>query len=187
MRTLIAAVVGVVALVGTPVAAQDMEGLAKSLSTTKPETPPACPKKLPDGSCPDTVDTRQMRLPGAAAAGAAASAAGRAIRADISMTFVKGSAELTARAKAALDRLAKALVSAGSYRPFTVEGHTDSSGTPAGNQALSQARAESVAKYLAAKGVDQSKITAKGFGSDHPLKGHAPTDPANRRVEVSAS
>jgi len=187
VRTLLAAVASVVALAGTPVAAQDMEGLAKSLSTTKPETPPACPKKLPDGSCPDTVDTRQMRLPGAASAGAAASAMGHAVREDIRMTFVKGSAELTARAKASLDRLAKALVAAGSYRPFTVEGHTDSSGTVAGNQALSQARADSVARYLAANGVDKSKITAKGYGSDRPLKGHAATDPANRRVEVSAS
>ncbi len=184
MRTLFAAVVATVALSGAPVAAQDMEGLAKSLSTTKPETPPACPKKLPDGTCPDTVDTRQMRLPGA---GAAASAVGKAIRADISMTFVKGSADLTAAAKAALDRLAKALVAAGSYRPFTVEGHTDSTGPRAVNQALSQARADSVVRYLAANGVDKGKMTAKGFGPDRPLKGHSPDDAANRRVEVSAS
>jgi len=188
MRMLLTAVVAVVALSGSPLAAQDMEGLAKKLSTTpKPETPPACPKKLPDGTCPDTVDTRQMRLPGASTAGAAASAVSHAVREDIRMTFVKGSADLTARARAALDRLAKALAAAGSYRPFTIEGHTDSSGTVAGNQALSQARAEAVAKYLAAKGVDQSKMTAKGYGSERPLKGHAASDPANRRVEVSAS
>ncbi len=103
------------------------------------------------------------------------------------MTFVKGSAELTATAKAALDRLAKSLVAVGSYRPFMVEGHTDSSGPRDVNMALSQARAQSVASYLASNGVDKSKITAKGFGPDKPLKGHAADDAANRRVEVSAS
>lgn len=190
MRTLVTVVAAaMIAASGVPVAAQDMEGLAKSLSTTpKPETPPpACPKKLPDGSCPDTVDTRQMRLPGAATASSAVAGVSRAIRADISMTFVKGSAELTAAAKATLDRFAKALVSAGSYRPFTVEGHTDATGSRSVNQALSQARADSVVHYLAANGVEKSKMTAKGYGFDRPLKGHAPEDAANRRVEVSAS
>ena len=186
MRTFLAAVAaGLIAGIAVPAASQDMEGLAKSLSTApKPETPPACPKKLPDGSCPDTVDTRQMRLPGA---GAAAAAVTHAVRANISMTFVKGSAELTAAAKAKLDRFIKALVSVGNYRPFTVEGHTDRSGSRDVNLALSQARADSVVHYLAANGVDKSKMTAKGYGFDRTLKGHSPDDAANRRVEVSAS
>ena len=189
MRTFLAAVAaGLMASVSIPAAAQDMDGLAKSLAATpKPETQPACPKKLPDGSCPDTVDTRQMRLPGAGGAGAATAAMTRAVRADISMTFVKGSAELTAAAKAKLDRFVKALASVGSYRPFTVEGHTDSSGPRSVNVALSQARADAVVHYLAANGVDKSKMTAKGYGSDQTLKGHSPDDAANRRVEVSAS
>ena len=180
------------ASVAVPALAQDrsgpdVEGLAKSLAASpKPETP-ACPKKLPDGSCPDTVDTRQMRKPGAAMASAAASGVAHAIRADIQMTFLKGSAQLTAAAKATLDHFAKALASAGSYRPFTVEGHTDRSGPREVNQALSQARAESVVHYLAANGVDRSKMTAKGYGFDRTLPGHSPEDAANRRVEVSAS
>ena len=189
MRTFLAAVAaGLMASVAVPAAAQDMEGLAKSLSATpKPENPPACPKKLPDGSCPDTVDTRQMRLPGAAGAGAAATSMMHAVQANISMTFVKGSAELTSAAKAKLDRFVKALMNVGSYRPFTVEGYTDSSGSRNANMALSQARADSVVHYLAANGVDKSKMTAKGFGPERTLKGHSPADPANRRVEVSAS
>jgi outer membrane protein OmpA-like peptidoglycan-associated protein len=52
--------------------------------------------------------------------------------------------------------------------------------------ALSQARAESVVHYLAANGIDKSKMVAKGYGSEQTLKGHAPEDAANRRVEVSA-
>lgn len=189
MRTVFAAfAAGFMVAAAVPAGAQDMEGLAKSLSANpKPETPPACPKKLPDGSCPDTVDTRQMRLPGAGTASAAVQGVARAVRADISMTFVKGSAELTTAAKAKLDRFVKALMSVGTYRPFTVEGHTDQSGSRATNMTLSQARADAVVQYLAANGVEKSKMTAKGYGPDRALKGHSPSDPANRRVEVSAS
>lgn len=191
MRIFVAvAAAGVMAFGAAAVQAQDVEGLARDLAAKpKPAETPACPKKLPDGTCPDTVDTRQMRIGGAASATMAktTAAVGRAIRSDISMTFVKGSAELTAAAKATLDRFAHALVAAGSYRPFTVEGHTDRSGSREVNQALSQSRAESVVHYLASAGVDTSRMTAKGFGFDRTLKGHTPDDPANRRVEVSAS
>jgi outer membrane protein OmpA-like peptidoglycan-associated protein len=172
---------------GTMVRAQDVESLARDLSAKPKPTEAACPKKLPDGSCPDTVDTRQMRIGGAATAAAPVKAVARAIRSDISMTFVKGSAELTASAKATLDRFAKALVGAGTYRPFTVEGHTDKSGTREINQALSQSRADSVVRYLEKDGVDKSRMTAKGFGFDRTLPGKSAEDPANRRVEVSAS
>ncbi len=176
MRTFLAAVAaGLVAVCGVPVQAQDMDALAKSLAA-KPEAPAG-----------DTVQTRQMRLPGAASASAAATAVVHAVRADISMTFLKGSAELTAAAKAKLDHLAKALARVGDYRPFTVEGHTDSSGPHEVNMALSQARADAVVHYLAANGVEKTKMTAKGFGPDRTLPGHSPADAANRRVEVSAS
>lgn len=189
MRTFLAALAaGLMACAAIPAAAQDMDALAKSLAANpKPETQPSCPKKLPDGSCPDTVDTRQMRLPGAGGASSAGAAMVRAVRLNINMTFVKGSAELTAAARAKLDSFVKAIASVGSLRPFTVEGHTDSSGPRNVNLALSQARADSVVKYLAANGVDKSKMTAKGFGPDQTLKGHSPEDAANRRVEVSAS
>ncbi len=187
MRALSAfAAAGLIALGAVSVHAQDMDALAKSLAEPKADAP-NCANPLPDGSC----KSRQMRLPGAAVATSAvsnaASSVSRAVRLDISMTFVKGSADLTAAAKTALDRLAKSLVAVGSYRPFLVEGHTDSSGTRDANLALSQARAQSVVSYLTSNGVDKTKITAKGFGPDRPLKGHSADDAANRRVEVSAS
>ena len=159
MRMVLATIAaGLIAFGASTGMAQDVEGLAKSLAADpKPQTP-SCPKKLPDGSCPDTVDTRQMRLPGSApAVSAAVTSVSHAIRADISMTFIKGSAELTAAAKATLDRFAKSLVSVGNYRPFTVEGHTDRSGSREVNLTLSKARADSVVQYLAANGVDRSK------------------------------
>lgn len=166
-------------------AAPDVNALARDLAQP---TAPDCEKKLPDGSCPDTVDTRQLVLRGGPAASGAAvtRAITKAIHQNISMTFEKGSAQLTANARSTLDRFAKALVSVSTYRPFTVEGHTDRSGTRETNTVLSQARAQSVVTYLAAKGVDRNRMNAKGYGFDRPLRGVSPDEPQNRRVEVSA-
>lgn len=177
-------------LAAVPAAAQSVEELARQLAQPAPAAAPAepvCAATLPDGSCADQPDTRQMvlRRPSAAAA-AMASTAARVIRADINMSFLVGSAELTNQARATLDRFAAALVRAGSYRPFTVEGHTDRSGSPATNRVLSQARAASVVNYLVAKGVDRSRLTAQGYGYERPLPGRSADDPANRRVEVVA-
>lgn len=168
-----------------PVMAQQVEDLAKQLA--EPAKPAeTCVATLPDGSCADLPDTRQMVLkrPGAAVASAAGSAM-RAIRADIKMSFLVGSAQLTAQARATLDRFANALMQVRSYRPFMVEGHTDRSGTRETNMQLSQARAEAVVNYLVSKGVDRSRLTAQGFGYDQPLPGRSADDPANRRVEIS--
>ncbi|MEI6487193.1 MAG: OmpA family protein [Sphingomonadales bacterium] len=176
------------AAVAVPASAQSVEEIAKKLSeppaaapASQPEA--ACEAKLPDGSCADQPETRQMvlRRPSAAIAAAA-----QAFRADIKMSFLLGSAELTAQARATLDRFAAALVSRATYRPFVVEGHTDSSGSRDSNRVLSQARAASVVNYLASRGVDRSRLTAQGFGSDQPLPGRSPEDAANRRVEIVA-
>jgi outer membrane protein OmpA-like peptidoglycan-associated protein len=183
------------ALLAAPAAAQNVEDLAKQLAAPPPAaTAPAAPApaddciaRLPDGSCADMPDTRQMVLKRpAAAAGAAAAGVAGAIRSDIKMSFLLGSAELTAEARGILDRFARALVQVGSYRPFVVEGHTDASGSRETNVALSRARAQSVVNYLAAKGVDRSRLTARGYGPDRPIAGRTPDDPANRRVEVTA-
>jgi outer membrane protein OmpA-like peptidoglycan-associated protein len=103
------------------------------------------------------------------------------------MSFALGSAELTASAKAALDRFAAALARIPKWRPFAVEGHTDRSGSRELNLALSAARARSVVDYLASKGVDRRQMKARGYGYDRPLQGRGADDPANRRVELFAS
>jgi outer membrane protein OmpA-like peptidoglycan-associated protein len=162
-----------------PAAAQSVDELAKQLAAPSAAAPAGCSATLPDGSCADEPDTRQMVL-------GRATPAARPIRADIKMSFLVNSANLTAQARATLDRFAAALVRVGSYRPFVVEGHTDQSGSRAANLALSQARANSVVDYLAGRGVDRKRLTAQGYGPDRPLQGRTPDDPANRRVEVSA-
>jgi outer membrane protein OmpA-like peptidoglycan-associated protein len=48
--------------------------------------------------------------------------------------------------------------------------HTDSRGSDTYNQTLSQKRAESCVNYLIAKGIPQSRMTAKGYGESKPVE-----------------
>ncbi len=68
------------------------------------------------------------------------------------------------------------------YR-FVVEGHTDWVGSDAYNQPLSERRAFSVVNYLAALGVDRTRMTPVGYGRTMPLPNLNPYDGRNRRVE----
>ncbi|UXU74956.1 MULTISPECIES: OmpA family protein [unclassified Paracoccus (in: a-proteobacteria)] len=67
-----------------------------------------------------------------------------------------------------------------------VIGHTDSTGSAAYNQDLSQRRARSVAGILAAGGVSQSRITTTGRGASQPIASNdtAAGRAQNRRVEI---
>ena len=67
-----------------------------------------------------------------------------------------------------------------------VNGHTDSTGSLAHNQGLSERRAASVANYLASRGVDQRRMSTMGFGPSQPIASNATPDgrAQNRRVEV---
>lgn len=67
-----------------------------------------------------------------------------------------------------------------------VEGHTDSTGTDAYNQRLSEQRASSVADYLIDRGVSASKITVYGFGEARPKAANDTAEgrQLNRRVEI---
>jgi outer membrane protein OmpA-like peptidoglycan-associated protein len=47
--------------------------------------------------------------------------------------------------------------------------HTDSKGSDAYNMKLSEARAKSVVAYLVSKGIDPSRLVAKGYGETMPV------------------
>jgi outer membrane protein OmpA-like peptidoglycan-associated protein len=65
-------------------------------------------------------------------------------------------------------------------------GHTDSTGSDAHNQILSENRARSVANYLGSRGVQPVRIAARGFGETQPVADNATETgrAANRRVEI---
>jgi outer membrane protein OmpA-like peptidoglycan-associated protein len=107
---------------------------------------------------------------------------------DLTIVFRSGSAELTPAATATLTRLGKAMAnpSLAAYR-FRIEGHTDTIGTPEGNKALSQARAEKVASFLESDfGVSASRLEAVGMGEEGLLVAtpDQTAEPRNRRVHV---
>jgi outer membrane protein OmpA-like peptidoglycan-associated protein len=70
-----------------------------------------------------------------------------------------------------------------------VEGHTDSVGSDAYNQTLSENRANTVRQYLVSNGIDPSNVTAKGFGETTPVASNdtAAGRQQNRRVELVVS
>lgn len=71
-------------------------------------------------------------------------------------------------------------------RPARVEGHTDSIASDAYNRKLSKARAASVAGWLAAHGIDGSRLKTIGWGETRPVADNATPKgrQQNRRVEI---
>ena len=67
-----------------------------------------------------------------------------------------------------------------------VLGHTDSTGSDAYNQSLSERRARSVADYLAARGVAPQRMATRGFGETQPIADNSTEygRAQNRRVEI---
>ncbi|TGD59218.1 DUF5723 family protein [Flavobacterium humi] len=69
---------------------------------------------------------------------------------------------------------------------FSIEGHTDSDGTDAANQTLSENRAGAVKAYLIENGISSSRLTSAGFGESKPIASNKTKagKAQNRRVEV---
>jgi len=72
---------------------------------------------------------------------------------------------------------------------LAIEGNTDSVGTEAFNQTLSEQRAEGVRSYLTQQGVPESSTTATGFGKTRPIASNDTSEgrQQNRRVELIVS
>lgn len=98
--------------------------------------------------------------------------------------FSEASARIDPASVRLLDEVARALgPCAGSI--IAVTGHTDANGSPEANRVLSLARAEAVRWELIARGIPSSGLRAIGVGSERPIAGLDPRDPANRRIEFS--
>lgn len=82
--------------------------------------------------------------------------------------FKTDKATLTPASVEALNKIVD-LLKQQPFKQLQIEGHTDNTGTPKRNEALSEQRAEAVLEYLVAAGIDRKKLTAKGFGATMPI------------------
>ena len=102
--------------------------------------------------------------------------------------FENGKATLLPAAREKLAKIA-GILSTHKGLKIEAEGFTDSNGSDASNQILSEKRAQNTRDYLVQQGVSTSAITSKGFGESNPI---ATNDTAagrqeNRRVELVVS
>ena len=132
--------------------------------------------------------TQTSALPGKqVAAQVAAAPAPRATAAlAINIIFAFNSDKLTPQGQLVLDNLGRALNSERlKTNRFMLEGHTDSKGSAAYNQVLSERRAKSAKDYLVSKHqVDAKRIDTIGLGMSEPLDPSEPTRDINRRVQI---
>jgi outer membrane protein OmpA-like peptidoglycan-associated protein len=102
--------------------------------------------------------------------------------------FATDRAELTANGMANVRKLAEVMMQ-NPDRTVLVEGFTDSTGSTAHNQDLSERRAQAVAQALTSLGVPRERVAMRGYGEAYPV---AKNDSAgnrqlNRRVEIVLS
>jgi outer membrane protein OmpA-like peptidoglycan-associated protein len=101
------------------------------------------------------------------------------------VSFDNGMSQLSTQGKEALQPLLDALRESAKVR-VAVMAHTDDQGTIENNKILSNARAESVVKYLADNGIDRTRLRAEGYGEILPLVQNVTDDDRarNRRIEI---
>lgn len=101
------------------------------------------------------------------------------------VTFATGSYSISPAFQATLDKVAQSLRD---YPNSLVDvyGHTDTVGTTASNQRLSEERARAVTNYLVGRGVASSRVRWQGFGETQLKVSTADgvNEPLNRRVEI---
>lgn len=111
-----------------------------------------------------------------------------AIKLPAGIAFDTNQAIVRPDMRAGLDEVAKTLANYESTF-IDVTGHTDSTGSDAINQPLSERRAAAVADYLQYKSVQRARIATKGYGAQFPVASNDSEDgrAKNRRVEIRLS
>lgn len=132
---------------------------------------------IPDASTTDFNDPKQNKPPPKLAE----------IYSDAAFIifFNQDSNELSAKAVQKLDRIAEIILNNQKIEA-TLNGYTDSYGSPSYNETVSESRANTVKIYLIGKGVDPSKIATEGYGAQKFLGSNRTREGRqfNRRVEI---
>jgi len=101
------------------------------------------------------------------------------------LEFPTGSDRLTPRSSAELRKVVVFLKAHPSAHA-DINGYTDNVGNDAANIKLSEERATTIMQDLERRGVDKSRLTAKGYGKESPVADNNTVDgrQRNRRVEI---
>ncbi|CAN1542172.1 OmpA Outer membrane protein and related peptidoglycan-associated (lipo)proteins [Sphingomonadaceae bacterium] len=101
------------------------------------------------------------------------------------VTFASGSSNLSPQFRGTLDKIGATLTE---YEKTYVDvlGHTDSVGSDAFNQTLSEQRSQTVADYLTGRGVQRARLATRGYGESQPRASNTTEEgrAQNRRVEI---
>jgi OmpA-OmpF porin, OOP family len=101
------------------------------------------------------------------------------------LLFDTGAATLQPASQEQLGNIA-AILKAYPKAKVVIGGYTDNTGDAAMNVKLSQQRADNVVAELAKLGVDQARMSAKGYGEEHPVADNATEEgrQKNRRISL---
>jgi NitT/TauT family transport system substrate-binding protein len=104
----------------------------------------------------------------------------------ITINYRTSDAELDAESMSILNHqlMPQLQIARGMY--IRVEGNTDSNGAESQNRKLSEARAQVIADYLVSRGVDRSRVVARGNGSSRPIASNKTAEgrARNRRTDI---
>ena len=147
-------------------------------SPPPPPAPPPPPRDTDGDSVTDNLD----KCPNTAR-GEKVDPVGCAYNVRLDVLFDSNSATLQSASYAELDRIVEALNSTPTLSAI-IEGHSDSSGSDAYNQSLSERRAKSVADHLIDRGINANRLQWKGYGESQPIADNTTAEgrAQNRRV-----
>jgi OOP family OmpA-OmpF porin len=101
------------------------------------------------------------------------------------IAFERGTATIRSVSFATLNTVAQVLNDRMQMQ-LEIGGHTDSQADDERNMRISQEQADSVKRYLTERGVDPSRLTARGYGETRPIESNSTSQgrAINRRIEL---
>lgn len=100
-------------------------------------------------------------------------------------TFEVGKSDISPQARSTVTEIGLTLKSF-NRTLVDVLGHTDATGSEASNKALSERRAQAIARHLTGRGVSQARVATRGYAAAYPIGDNASEQgrALNRRVEI---
>ena len=103
----------------------------------------------------------------------------------VNLKFTRGTADIQESSAVEIDELADVMMQFPKLN-IVLESHTDNELKPAKSEQVSQARADAIRAKLVAKGIDEARIKAQGFGQKFPVGDNSRMEGKliNDRVEI---